>query len=196
MAPCADRIMEAQRVIEFWFEQTQPKQWWREDAAFDRRIAAEFGALHATAVQGALQAWRGALLGRLAEVIVLDQFSRNLYRNTARAFAADPLALALAQEAVATQPVAALAPHYRQFLYMPYMHSESAAVHAIALRLFSEPGLEASLPSERRHQAIIERFGRYPHRNAALGRASTPEELAFLEGGHAPIQGAAAPGTA
>ncbi len=111
---------------------------------------------------------------------MLDQFSRNVYRGTARAVAQD--ALALAQELVAIGQDRSLPTAQRVFAYMPYMHSESAAIHAQALTLFAQPGMETNLDFERRHKAIIDRFGRYPHRNAVLGRASTPEELAFLGG--------------
>lgn len=180
-ADCADD-MEHHRIIDFWFREIEPRQWWLDDADFDRRIADEFGAVHELAVRGALHGWRGDLLGRLAEIIVLDQFSRNIYRRTPRAFAADPLALSLAQDAVATTHALDLEPRYRQFLYMPYMHSESPQVHEVAVRLFSQPGLEGSLQSELEHKAIIDRFGRYPHRNAVLARISTDEELEFLKG--------------
>jgi uncharacterized protein (DUF924 family) len=111
---------------------------------------------------------------------VLDQFSRNVWRDTPRAFSQDPQALCLAQEFVRTGQDRALPPAQRAFAYMPYMHSESRPIHEQAVALFSQPGLEGSLAFERRHQAIIERFGRYPHRNAILGRVSTPEEIAFL----------------
>jgi uncharacterized protein (DUF924 family) len=173
--------MDRQQIIDFWFAESEPKQWWREDREFDQRIAEHFGAVHAQALQCELYAWRRHPLGRLAEVIVLDQFSRNIYRGTARAFAADPLALALAQEAVAAQVAAALEPRQRAFLYMPYMHSESRQIHELAVRLFSEDGLEANLESEFRHKAIIDRFGRYPHRNSILGRISSEEEREFLK---------------
>jgi uncharacterized protein (DUF924 family) len=176
----AGTMMDPQRVLDFWFDAIAPAQWWRADPAFDRRIAEEFGAVHALAVQGELRSWRADPPGRLAEIIVLDQFSRNLYRDTARAFAADALALALAQEAVAAGCAAGLEPRRRAFLYMPYMHSESREVHEAAVRLFSEAGLEANLRSELEHKAIIDRFGRYPHRNAILGRISSEEELEFL----------------
>ncbi len=174
--------MEHHRIIDFWFREIEPWQWWIDDVDFDRRIAEEFCVVHELAVQRALRPWRGVLLGRLAEIIVLDQFSRNIYRRTARAFAADPLALSLAQDAVATKHAMELEPPYRQFLYMPYMHSESPQIHEAAVQLFSEPGLEGSLRSELEHKAIIDRFGRYPHRNAVLGRISTHEEREFLDG--------------
>jgi uncharacterized protein (DUF924 family) len=114
--------------------------------------------------------------------LVLDQFSRNVYRDTARAFAQDALALALAQELVASGQDRCLPLAQRSFAYMPYMHSESALVHAEAAVLFDQAGMEDTLRFELAHKAIIDRFGRYPHRNTLLGRTSTPEELAFLSG--------------
>ena len=168
-------------VLHFWFEESQPDQWFRADAAFDALIRRRFGELHAQACRCELFSWRGKPEGRLAEIIVLDQFSRNLHRGSAAAFANDALALALAQEAVACGADAALPPPRRTFLYMPYMHSESRVVHVEAERLFRENGQPRNLDFELRHKAIIERFGRYPHRNAVLGRASTPEELDFLQ---------------
>lgn len=167
-------------VLGFWFEESQPAQWWRVDPAFDELIRARFGALHEQACRAELFGWRGAPAGRLAEVIVLDQFSRNLHRGTPRAFAADPLALALAQEAVAAGADLALPAERRAFFYLPYMHSESAAIHAAGEPLLRERAPKGNHDSELQHRAIIERFGRYPHRNAILGRASTPEEAAFL----------------
>ena len=167
-------------VIRFWFEETDSKQWWVKDAAFDARIRARFEATHRAARQGELFEWRTTSEGRLAEVIVLDQFSRNMYRDTPQAFAYDPLALILAQEAVARGADRDLPPPRRAFLYMPYMHSESLLIHEQAVGLFSQPGLEHNLDFEFKHKRIIERFGRYPHRNAILGRKSTLEELEFL----------------
>ena len=171
----------ANSVLDFWFKEATPKQWWTAAEDFDRQIDARFGAVLAAAQRCELYAWRETASGRLAEIIVLDQFSRNIHRGTARAFACDPLALALAQEALATGADRELEPLQRAFLYMPYMHSESPLIHAVALTLFSRPGLEDNLDFERRHKAIIDRFGRYPHRNAALGRASTAQELEFLK---------------
>ncbi len=167
-------------VLHFWFDEIEPAQWWRVDEAFDARLGERFGALHAAAQAGELWAWRVTPAGRLAEVIALDQFSRNLFRGTARAFASDAMALALAQEAVAGGHDQALPPERRVFLYMPYMHSESRLVHVEAERLFAALAHGDHLEYERRHKAIVDRFGRYPHRNEALGRASTAEETAFL----------------
>ena len=172
--------MTTQSVLSFWFEEIEPKQWWVKSDEFDQLIATRFGALHAAATRCELSDWRETPQGRLAEVIVLDQFSRNIYRDQPQAFACDPLALALAQHAVALQADQALPTQQRTFLYMPYMHSESPLIHSSALPLFSQAGLEHALPSELRHQAIVDRFGRYPHRNTILGRSSTAEEIDFL----------------
>lgn len=170
----------ADEVLRFWFEELTPAQWWRVDAALDARIRERFGTLNVSAAAGELHAWRTTPRGRLAELIVLDQFSRNIHRGTPQAFASDSLALALAQKAVAAGADAALPAAQRAFMYMPFMHSESRSVHEQSLQLFSAPGLEANHESAVKHKAIIDRFGRYPHRNEVLGRASTPEELAFL----------------
>lgn len=168
-------------VLAFWFEEISPKQWWDKSDDFDRLIAARFGTLHQAATRAELHAWRSHADGRLAEVIVLDQFSRNIHRDSPLAFASDGMALVLAQEAVAAGADQALPPARRAFLYLPYMHSESPAIHAQAVTLYNQPGLESNLDFELRHKAIIDRFGRYPHRNAVLGRASTEEEIEFLK---------------
>ncbi|MDW5376991.1 DUF924 family protein [Halomonas sp. HP20-15] len=170
----------AQRVLNFWFETLGAKQWFAKDARLDRHIGDRFAALHEAARANELWTWRESPQGRLAEILLLDQFSRNLFRDRPEAFAHDPQALALAQVAVAQDADRHLQVAQRAFLYMPYMHSESLAVHDEALRLFAQPGLEENLKFERRHHEIIVRFGRYPHRNAILGRSSTPEEEAFL----------------
>jgi len=168
-------------VLDFWFAEIDPAQWWKADPAFDALVRERFGELHGAAARGELYAWRANANGRLAEIIVLDQFSRNIHRGTAAAFAADPMALALAQEAVAGSHDKSLSQQQRLFLYLPYMHSESVLIHEVALTLFRELGLADNLDFELRHKAIIDRFGRYPHRNAILGRTSTAEELRFLE---------------
>jgi len=180
MTPLTAPTLRSDDVLRFWFRECDPKQWWRKDPAFDAQIAARFATLHARAAQGELFSWRGTAQGRLAEILVLDQFSRNLYRDDARAFAQDAQALVLAQEAVGQGLDAALQPIERGFLYLPYMHSESLLIHEEALRLFVANDLTDNLDFERRHLAILQRFGRYPHRNALLGRPSTPEEAAFL----------------
>lgn len=169
-----------EEVLSFWFEENGPKQWWTRDPRFDAEIRSRFGTLHGRAVLGELHDWRDTPEGRLAEVIVLDQFSRNLYRDDARAFAADGMALALAQEAVRVGADQAVPPVERQFFYMPYQHSESRQIHEDAMALFERLEEPEGLDYERRHKAIIDRFGRYPHRNEVLGRPSTDEEVAFL----------------
>jgi uncharacterized protein (DUF924 family) len=172
---------DSEVVLNFWFGEIPESAWWKKDAAFDAALGQRFGRCHAAATRGELFAWRDTIRGRLAEILVLDQFSRNLHRDSADAFAWDAMALALSQEAVRSGEASALPPRERAFLYLPYMHSESSLIHAEALRLFAEPGLEGNLDFERRHKTIIDRFGRYPHRNALLGRTSTPEEMAFLD---------------
>jgi uncharacterized protein (DUF924 family) len=168
-------------VLHFWFHETQPAQWWKVDPAFDDLVRGRFGALHRQACRAELFGWRATPAGRLAEVIVLDQFSRNIHRGTPLAFAADPLSLALAQEALAAGADLALPVEQRSFLYMPYMHSESAVIHAVGEPLMRERAPAHTHAFELKHQAIVDRFGRYPHRNAILGRASTPEEAEFLQ---------------
>jgi len=173
--------MHAQDVLTFWFDELTPKQHYAKDAALDALIGRRFGPHLQAAARGELQHWRTEATGRLAEILVLDQFARNIHRDTPLAFAHDPQALTLAQELVAGGGDATLPLPQRAFAYMPYMHSESIAVHAQALPLFGQPGLEDNLRYLHRHTDILRRFGRYPHRNAILGRASTPEELAFLQ---------------
>ena len=170
-----------QQVLSFWFERHGPDHWWAKDPAFDEAIRTEFGALHARAARAELHDWRATAEGRLAEIVVLDQFSRNLYRNDPRAFACDGMALALAQEAVRIGADRAVLPEGRKFVYMPYEHSESPHIHEIAVTLFESLDDPRSLDYELQHKAIIDRFGRYPHRNEALGRTSTAEEIAFLK---------------
>lgn len=173
--------MSWQDVLSFWFEETDAKSWWRADDTFDELIRQRFGELLESAARGELYAWRETARGRLAEIIVLDQFSRNVFRGTPRAFAQDPTALVLAQEAIATGADQQLDATERSFLYLPFMHSESALIHAVAEKLYRDHAPQGNYQFELRHKAIIDRFGRYPHRNAILGRPSTPEELEFLQ---------------
>lgn len=171
----------AAEVLRFWFEEATPEQHFRSADAFDALVRQRFGEVHGAAVRCELAGWRETADGRLAEIIVLDQFSRNLFRADPRAFASDPLALALAQEAIRAGADREMPAARRAFLYMPFMHSESRVIHVDAERLFRQSGLENNYDFELRHKAIIDRFGRYPHRNAILGRTSTSEERAFLE---------------
>lgn len=172
--------MSAKDVIQFWFEELEPKQRFIKDAELDEQIRSKFGAAHDKARQGLLYTWREHPLDALAEIIILDQFSRNLFRESELAFATDSLALVLAQEAIRKKYDTELDSTKKAFLYMPFMHSESAEVHEIAMYLFDQPGLEDNYNFEIRHKDIIDKFGRYPHRNKILGRKSTAEELEFL----------------
>jgi uncharacterized protein (DUF924 family) len=168
-------------VLGFWFDEAGPTAWWKRDPAFDETIRIRFGGLYRRATHGELFTWRADPQGRLAEIIVLDQFSRNLFRGDARAFAHDLAALALAQEAVAAGAHLRLEPVQRAFLLLPYMHSESREIHVVAEPLFRKFAPPDNFDFELRHKAVVERFGRYPHRNELLGRVSTPEELEFLK---------------
>ena len=169
-----------QTVLSFWFEEIEQSQWWKRDLAFDRLVKERFGRLHQQAVKCELYEWRKTAKGRLAEIIVLDQFSRNIFRDSSLAFSNDSLALALAQEAVSAKADLELSAVENSFLYMPYMHSESLAIHNVALNLYRKNGIESNYDYEVKHREIIEKYGRYPHRNGILGRASTSEELEFL----------------
>jgi len=177
--------MRAEDILYFWFIESGPKRWWKKSVRFDALVKRRFLLTYKAAVRGELAHWRTTDRGRLAEIIVLDQFSRNMFRGKSAAFDADPVALVLAQEAVALDVGGARNGNWKgdwlQFLYMPYMHSESLSVHETAVQLFSKPRLVKNLEFEMRHKKIIERFGRYPHRNGILGRKSTVEELEFLK---------------
>jgi len=169
-----------QDVLEFWFVELEPRQWWTKDTIIDQLIRDRFGELHDDAIASKLYCWRESGMGRLAEIIVLDQFSRNIYRDQAKAFAWDGMALVLAQEAVRIGADQELEAPEKAFFYMPYMHSESMAIHTQAVKLFDQPGVEFNLEFELKHKIIIDRFGRYPHRNTVLGRTSTADEVEFL----------------
>ena len=171
---------DAAAVLAFWFDQHGQDDWFSGDAAFDEKVITGFIDMQVAAAKCELWDWRGTPEGRLAEIIVLDQFSRQIFRGDARAFASDPLALALAQEAVRAGDDVKLTDQQRTFLYMPYMHSESLAVHDEAVRLFTALGNADNLDYEKKHREVIASFGRYPKRNTALGRHSTAEEEAYI----------------
>jgi len=172
--------MNYQDILDFWFSpETQPN-WFAKSDQFDQSLKEKFGDILEQASKAELWSWRKNADGRLAEILVLDQFSRNIFRDTPGAFAQDSLALALAQEAISQDLDKQLSPEQRSFLYMPFMHSESKLIHEFALKLFQRLGNPENLEYEIKHKIIIERFGRYPHRNQILGRESTEEELSFL----------------
>jgi uncharacterized protein (DUF924 family) len=182
---------EARAVLDFWFGEagsplrgTARPEWFRKDPEFDATIRSRFLALHASAALGERERWRGERESLLALIVVLDQFSRNLYRDDPRAYAQDAAALAAAREMLSRGWDRALLPVQREFAYLPFEHAESIEAQDIAVTLFS--ALEA-YPETRglsqwtqKHRAIIRRFGRFPHRNAVLGRESTAEESRFL----------------
>ena len=174
-------MSEYSKVLTFWFSECTPEQWFKVDRSFDQLITDRFSSCHEAASRGELFSWRNNPRGRLAEIIVLDQFSRNIYRNRPQAFAQDPLALILSQELVLSGLDQELDVMERAFAYMPYMHSESLLIHDVAIKLFEHPGMAENLRFERAHREIIHRFGRYPHRNKILGRDSTQEEVEFLK---------------
>ena len=177
--------MQPKDVLDFWFNQP-PANWFRKNAAFDAEIRARFGATIDVALAGGLRDWDGqGADGVLARIVVLDQFTRNAWRDTPTAFAGDALALAAAQGLVDSGAYRDLTLQQRSFAYMPFEHAEDPAMQQQAIDLFIElaaqdASFDDSLDYARRHSAIIARFGRFPHRNAILGRLSTPEEAAFL----------------
>jgi uncharacterized protein (DUF924 family) len=185
--------VQAQAVLDFWFgaaddpQHLLPRdQWFVKDPAFDALIGQRFGDLIERALDGGIAHWSVAPAGALAQILVLDQFTRNVFRDTARAFAGDARALASAQALVAAGHDRTLTGVQRQFVYLPFEHAEDLSMQREALRLFAQlerdvPTLAGLMQWAQRHHDIVERFSRFPHRNAALGRTSTPEELAFLQ---------------
>jgi uncharacterized protein (DUF924 family) len=168
----------AQQILDFWFAEDMPSQWFANNAQFDQLICDKFSALHQKAVAGELAAWENDPQSLLALVILFDQFSRNMFRDTPAAFASDATALRLTKKALAAKMEQALSDNQRAFLYMPLMHSENLADQALSVKLFADFADNAQYAKE--HYATIAKFGRFPHRNAILNRASTEEELAFL----------------
>jgi len=175
-------LVDAEAVLNFWFNDTPPSQWFRKDPDFDALVRERFLAPTRQAIAGELGAWSEAPQAGLALVLLLDQFPRQLWRETAMAFAGDPQALALSQQALDGGWVEAEPEQpRRQFWLMPLMHSEKLAVQEASLPLFTQFVDTRTADFARRHRDVIARFGRFPHRNAALGRVSSDEELAFLQ---------------
>ena len=170
----------ADDVIRFWFVQHGQDDWFGGRPEFDAALTAEFAETHRRVALGEAWRWRATPDGRLAEIIVLDQFSRQLHRDSAKAFAQDPMATTLAQEAVAAGTDQAIPMDRRMFLLMPFLHSESLVIQDEAARHFAQFGEEV-MTYKAAHRHCIARFGRFPFRNAALGRQSTPEEVAYMK---------------
>jgi uncharacterized protein (DUF924 family) len=194
-------MMTPDDVLDFWLGTLRDdgtadpeiaKRWWKKDPAFDEEIRRKFGDAHELAARGELDVWASTPRGRVALVIVLDQFSRNLFRNDPRAFAQDPKALSLTKAALDADELDELKAAELYFLLMPFMHAEDQAAQDRGLRLYTERAelaasedakkmLAAAAHYAKLHRDIILRFGRFPHRNAVVGRESTPEEVAFLK---------------
>ena len=178
--------MNSSDIVAFWVR-AGAKRWFAKDDAFDQAIRDGFEALHMQASRGELASWAETAEGALALLILVDQFPRNLYRGSAHAFATDPLALATAQHAVARGYDQQVAPELRPFFYLPFEHSERIEVQDRSIELCEAhrdaTGDEFTLKWAHIHRDIIARFGRFPHRNRPLGRVTTPEEQAFLDGG-------------
>ena len=184
---------QAQGVLDFWFgpaddplHRLPRQQWFAKDDAFDTQIRQRFGDLIECALAGELRHWAATAEGALAQIVVLDQFTRNAFRGSARAFAGDVRALPAARAMVGNGQDRAFSGVQRQFVYLPFEHAEDLGAQRESLRLFAQlerddPAVGELLVWAQRHHDIIERFGRFPHRNAVLGRSSTPEELAFLQ---------------
>lgn len=176
---------EAQALLDFWFAAASEPLWFKQDDTFDRTLAEQFGGLAADAAAGRCRHWSDTPHGALALVILLDQLPRNLNRGSPAAYAGDAQARAAADAAIARGFDVGLSDNERTFLYLPFEHSENLADQERAVALFSQIGLsEAGRRAVLRHREIIARFGRFPHRNAVLGRASTPPEIAFLAEPH------------
>jgi uncharacterized protein (DUF924 family) len=175
-------IESPQAVLAFWRE-AGPKKWFTKDATFDEAIRARFLATHEAAAAGELAEWEVTAEGALALVIALDQFPRNMFRGSARTFATDTLARRIADRAIANGFDSAVQSLERQFFYLPFEHSESPADQDRSLALYRAMGDAEALKWAELHADIIRRFGRFPHRNAALGRSTTPDEQAFLNSG-------------
>ena len=169
-------------IVAFWRE-AGPKRWFEKDFVFDQEIRERFLDVHEAAADGKLTAWERNAEGALALLILLDQFPRNMFRNDIRAFATDPMALAIAAGAIVRGFDAQAPPELRGFFYLPFEHSEDLADQERAVAFYKAAGDADGLKWAELHADIIRRFGRFPHRNAVRGRVSTPEELAFLDGG-------------
>lgn len=168
-------------VLHFWYSDAARAKWFVKDEAFDAEIRRRFAVLYEHVRDGAHADWKDSPRGLLALVVVLDQFPRNMFRGSAQAFASDDLALTLAELGIAKGFNVRLSPEERMFLYMPLQHAEKIDVQEQAVARFAELELDDTLDFAKQHRDIILRFGRFPHRNAVLGRESTVEETEFLK---------------
>jgi len=174
-------MRSADDVLNFWFVEHGPDDWFAGKPEFDTEIAERFRQTHAHVARSEAWEWRATPRGRLAEIIVLDQFSRQLFRGEAQAFAQDRMALILAQEMVGQGLDMQFEQPRRGFIYLPFMHAESAAIQTASVRLYEALGDDDQLNYALEHKKVVDRFGRFPFRNAALGRVSTPEERDYMD---------------
>ena len=172
---------EASDVLEYWYDTLSPEQWWCRDGVVDREITARFAGLYARLANEVPQKWLSSPLGRLAAIITLDQFPRNMFRDDPQAFATDKLALQVARNAIIAGDDQRLTREQRSFLYMPFQHSEDSDVQAESVALFKALGDANQIDFAEKHKVIVDRFGRFPHRNDVLARNSTSEETEFLK---------------
>lgn len=175
--------MTPQKILKFWFEEVPAEKKFIKDPEFDLLVRKKFEEVYWEVFNGKTDSWRETPEGRLAEIIVLDQFARNMFRNTPQAFLGDGLALELVEDTISMGDDKKLNEEQRVFMYLPYMHSESLDVHEKAMSIFKSLGNKAIFEYEIKHKNIIKEFGRYPNRNKALNRESTPEEIVWLEAG-------------
>lgn len=176
-----DAVSLIKEILRFWFVECEQKQWWVKDPEFDSAVRERFGDLVVEAAAGKLDHWAESAEGARALIILLDQFTRNIYRGSAKAFEADEKARTIARSAIARGFDKGLNSHERNFMYLPLEHSEDLSDQEECCRLVGAIGSEGYLKFAQSHKAIIERFGRFPHRNATLGRANTPEEEDYLK---------------
>ena len=174
-------MAEIEEILNFWFIECKPEQWFKKNEDFDRMIEKNFSSTIEDAIEGKLDSWEETEIGCLALIILLDQFTRNVFRDTPQAFAGDERALALSTLCFNKDYLTNLDIHRRQFMLMPMMHSENLAVQDTALLLFKKYASEKDYEYAEKHRDIIARFGRFPHRNMILGRKSSNEELEFLK---------------
>ena len=167
-------------ILTFWFHEIEPKQWWKKDKKFDDLLRCRFLNIYSDAINNKLKSWRISEKGRLAEIIVIDQFSRNLFRAKPDAYYHDHLAIFSSKELICLKLHQKLNKNEKIFTFMPFMHSEIFEDQIISLSLYSNLGIKENFRSALKHFNIIRKFGRFPHRNKILNRKSTEEELAFL----------------
>ena len=173
-------MLEKEDILNFWFDECRPEQWFKKNSEFDAMLESRFATTIEDAFARCLDSWEDTEAGCIALILVLDQFTRNIFRDTLRAFSGDERALELSQKCYENGYLANPNIHWRQFMLMPMMHSEEIAVQDASLPLFKEYTTQIDYDYAVRHRDIIARFGRFPHRNTILGRPSTDEELEFL----------------